>query len=125
MRMHDLISIVDDDPSVCRAVGTLVRSLGYPVRTFGSAEAFLDSGVARESACLISDVRMPGMSGIDLQHRLLVAGIILPLIFIGANPDPGVVNAALSAGAIAFHAKPFDQEELVASIERAMSQKAA
>ena len=123
--MHDLISIVDDDPSVCRAVGALVRSLGYPVRVFGSAQAFLESGIVRESACLISDVRMPGMSGIDLQRHLIAAGIALPLIFIGANPDPGVMHAALAAGAIAFHAKPFDHHKLAESIDRAVSQKAA
>lgn len=123
--MHDLISIVDDDPSVCRAVGALVRSLGYPVRTFSSAEAFLESGIARQSACVISDVRMPGMSGLDLQHHLLAAGVILPLIFMAANPDPGVIHAALAAGAVAFHAKPFDHEKLAESIERALSDKAA
>jgi FixJ family two-component response regulator len=123
--MHDLISIVDDDPSVCRAVGTLVRSLGYPVRTFNSAEAFLDSDFARESACLISDVRMPGMSGLELQRHLIAMGIVLPLIFMAANPDPGMVRGALAAGAIAFHTKPFDGEKLAESIERAVSQKAA
>ena len=123
--MHDLISIIDDDPSVCRAVGALVRSLGYPVRTFNSAETFLESGVARESACVISDVRMPGMSGLDLLHHLVAAGIALPLILITANPDPGVVQAALGAGAVAFLGKPFDQATLAASIERAVSQKAA
>jgi len=123
--MHDLISIVDDDPSVCRAVGALVRSLGYPVRLFHSAETFLESGIVGESACLISDVRMPGMSGIDLQRHLLTAGIALPLIFIGAVPDPGVVHACLAAGAIAFHAKPFDDDKLAESIKRALSRRAA
>ena len=119
--MHDLISIVDDDPSVCRAVGTLVRSLGYPVQTFPSAEAFLDSGAATESACVISDMRMPGMSGLDLQKHLLSAGIVLPLIFIAANPEPAVVSQARAAGAFAFHAKPFDHRDLVSSIEAALS----
>ena len=123
--MHDLISIVDDDPSVCRAVGVLVRSLGYPVRTFSSAEAFLESDAARESACLISDVRMPGMTGIELQRHLIAAGIALPLIFMAAIPDPAMMRAALTAGAIAFHTKPFDGEKLAESIERAVSQRAA
>jgi FixJ family two-component response regulator len=123
--MHDLISIVDDDPSVCRAVGALVRSLGYPVRTFTSAEAFLESEAARESACVISDVRMPGMTGLELQRHLIAAGIALPLIFITAIPDPAMMRAALGAGAIAFHAKPFEGEKLAESIERAVSQKAA
>lgn len=123
--MHDFISIVDDDPSVCRAVGALVRSLGYPVRLFNSAEAFLESDVARESACLISDVRMPGMTGIELQHQLIAAGIALPLIFMAANPDPAMMRAALASGAIAFHTKPFDGEKLAESIERAVSRKAA
>jgi FixJ family two-component response regulator len=123
--MHDIISIVDDDPSVCRAVGTLVRSLGYPVRTFNSAEAFLESEAARESSCLVSDVRMPGMTGLELQRHLIAAGIALPLIFMAANPDPAMVHAALATGAIAFHAKPFEGEKLAESIERALSQKAA
>ena len=123
--MHDIISIVDDDPSVCRAVGALVRSLGYPVRTFPSAEAFLDSGAPAESACVISDVRMPGMSGLDLQRTLLAAGIVLPLIFMAANPDLDVIRQALAAGAIAFHAKPFDHQQLAASLERALSDDAA
>jgi len=120
-----VISIVDDDPSVLRAVGTLVRSLGYPVVTFGSAEAFLESGAVEKSSCVISDVRMPGMSGLELQSQLLAAGIVIPLIFMAANPDPGVVQAALAAGAIAIHAKPFDHESLAASIEQALSDDAA
>jgi FixJ family two-component response regulator len=123
--MHDLISIVDDDPSVCRAVGALVRSLGYPVRTFTSAETFLESSAARESACLISDVRMPGMTGVELQGHPIAAGIALPLIFMAAIPDPAVMSAAFTAGAIAFHTKPFDGEKLAESIKRALSQKAA
>jgi FixJ family two-component response regulator len=123
--MQDLISIIDDDPSVRRAVGTLVRSLGYPVLTFGSAEEFLDSDAVVKSACVISDVRMPGMSGLDLQHRLIAAGIVIPLIFVAANPDPGVVHRALASGAIAVHEKPFDQEVLASSIAQALDDDAA
>ena len=123
--MRDIISIVDDDPSVCRSVGALVRSLGYSVQTFPCAEAFLDSGAPAQSACVISDVRMPGMSGLDLQRILLAAGIVLPLIFMAANPDPDVIRQALAAGAIAFHAKPFDHQQLATSIEHALSDDAA
>jgi CheY-like chemotaxis protein len=98
---------------------------GYPVRTFTSAETFLESSAARESACLISDVRMPGMTGVELQGHLIAAGIALPLIFMAAIPDPAVMSAAFTAGAIAFHTKPFDGEKLAESIKRALSQKAA
>ena len=123
--MHDIISIVDDDPSVCRAVGALVRSLGYPVQTFLSAEAFLDSGAATETVCVISDIRMPGMSGLELQAYLFAAGLALPLIFIAANPEPATVSAALAAGAFAVHSKPFDQHKLASSIAQALADDAA
>ena len=122
--MHDFISIVDDDPSVCRAVGALVRSLGYPVRTFDSAKAFLESEAPRASACVISDVRMPGMSGLDMQRYLVAAGLAVPLIFIGGDPDPRIVRAVLAAGAFAFHAKPFDLERLAQSIQQALDDDA-
>ena len=123
--MQDLISIVDDDPSVCRAVGTLVRSLGYPVRMFGSAEQFLESEAVPRTACVITDLPMPGMSGLDLQHHLLTAGIVVPLIFLAANAEPGIVQAAFAAGAVAFHDKPFDSDTLASSIARALSDDAA
>ena len=123
--MQDLISIVDDDPSVCRAVGALVRSLGYAVRTFGSAEQFLESGAVPRTACVITDLRMPGMTGLDLQYHLIAAGIIVPLIFLAANADPGVVQAAYAAGAVAFHGKPVDHETLASSIAHALSDDAA
>ena len=114
-----MISIIDDDPSVCRAVGTLVRSLGYPVCTFNSAEAFLDSGIAPKSACVISDVRMPGMSGLDLQQALLVAGRPLPTIFISAHDDAAARGQAIRAGALTFLAKPFDDTALRAAVRSA------
>jgi len=121
----EAISIVDDDASVCRGLAALVRSLGYPARTFGSGQEFLDSDALAHTACLISDVRMPGMNGIELQARLAAEGHRIPIIFIAANPDPGVMRQALSAGAIAFHTKPFDEEHFISSIERALSDKAA
>ncbi len=118
-----VISIVDDDPSVGRALATLLRSFGHTVRTFTSAEAFLASGAQHESACVISDMRMPGMSGRDLQRELVAAGLAIPLIFVTANMPPSVAQEALAAGAIAVHAKPPDASALVASVEEALRRR--
>jgi FixJ family two-component response regulator len=103
-----LISIVDDDDTVRGATESLVRSLGFESRTFASAEAFLQSSSLPETRCLILDVQMPNMSGIELQERLSELGFEIPIIFITAYPDDGVRQRALQAGAIAFLLKPFE-----------------
>jgi FixJ family two-component response regulator len=115
-----MISIVDDDKSVREAAKMLVRSLGYATATFASAEEFLESGRLRDTACLITDVQMPGMSGVDLQSHLTANGHCLPVIFVTAYPEASVRERAMDAGAIAFLSKPFSEESLIACLDQAL-----
>jgi FixJ family two-component response regulator len=103
-----LISIVDDDEWIRGALEALVRSLGFATRTFASAEAFLQSSVVGETRCLILDVQLPKMSGVELQHHLSHLGFEIPIIFITAYPDERVKARALNGGAICFLHKPID-----------------
>jgi FixJ family two-component response regulator len=103
-----LISIVDDDDLTRAAMETLLRSLGFSARSFASAESFLQSSSLAETRCLILDVQMPKMSGVDLQDHLFRSGFDIPIIFITAYPNEGVKARALNAGAIAFLYKPLD-----------------
>jgi FixJ family two-component response regulator len=116
-----MISVIDDDESVRFAVENLVSSVGHEVRTFASAESFLASEAAGRTTCLISDVQMPGMQGLELQELLLAKGCDLPIIFITAFPDPVVRQRALSAGAVGFLGKPFEPDELIAILEKIVS----
>jgi FixJ family two-component response regulator len=103
-----LISIVDDDDAVRGATESLVRSLGFETRVFASAVAFLQSPSLLETRCLILDVQMPNMGGIELQERLAELGLDIPIIFITAFPDDAVRQRALQGGATAFLLKPFE-----------------
>jgi FixJ family two-component response regulator len=103
-----LISIVDDDDWIRGAIEALVRSLGLATCTFTSAEAFLESSVVTETRCLVLDVQLPNMSGIELQHHLSHLGFDVPIIFITGYPDETVKARALNAGAICFLYKPVD-----------------
>ena len=103
-----VISIVDDDDTVRAATESLVRSLGFETHTFASAESFLQSTSPRETRCLILDVQMPNMSGIDLQDRLSELGFEIPIIFITAYADEAVRQRAMEAGAVAFLLKPLE-----------------
>ena len=116
-----MISIVDDDASICDATRALIRSLGYMARTFRSAEEFLVSDEATESCCLITDVQLAGLNGLELQRRLIAAGSKIPIIFITAFSDENVRNRALDAGAIGFLIKPFEEEHLIACLQKALS----
>lgn len=117
-----MISIVDDDPFARDAIGDLVQSLGYRAVTYPSAEQFLDSGSIGEVACLITDLQMPGMTGLDLQDYLQTAGYKTPVIFISAFPEERIRTRALSAGAVAFLSKPFKEDSLIGSINTALAQ---
>jgi FixJ family two-component response regulator len=119
-----VISIIDDDGSVRAATGNLVRSLGYAVHTFASAEDFLRSPHLNDTSCVITDVRMPAMSGLDLQACLLARGQILPFIFVTAFSVESDREQALKAGATCFLSKPFDGETLVECLETALAQTA-
>jgi FixJ family two-component response regulator len=115
-----VISIVDDDESVRAATKTLLRAVGYYVETFASAELFLDSGVLRETKCLILDIRMPGIDGLELQRRLNAAESRVPIIFVTAHDDKANRRKAIEAGAVEFFRKPFDANTLVGAIQMAL-----
>ena len=115
-----LVAIVDDDEHVRQATGALLRSLGYRVATFGAAEEYLKSNQLHETSCLITDVQMPGMSGIELQAHLKAEGHRIPVIVITAFPDDGVRDRAVQHGATGFLTKPFSQESLTACLDRAL-----
>jgi FixJ family two-component response regulator len=115
-----LISIVDDDNVVRRALESLVMSLGFRACAFPSAEAFLQSAQLAETSCLISDVQMPGISGVQLQNRLADLGLSIPTIFITAYPDDSVRTRVLGSGAVCFLLKPFDPQSLIECLDDAL-----
>jgi FixJ family two-component response regulator len=115
-----VISIIDDDASVRAAANRLVRSLGYIAHPFASAREFLESSQVDDTSCLIADVQMPGMSGLELQSLLRAQGRVLPIIFITAFPEDSVRKRALDAGAICFLTKPFDGPTLVKYLDEAL-----
>lgn len=121
MSKAPVISIVDDDESVREATEFLVRSLGYSAETFASAEEYLQSGRADDSSCLITDLRMPGMSGADLQDLLIADGNRTPVIFISASLDEQVRARVLDAGAYGFLHKPFDEQSLIDCLNKALN----
>ncbi len=116
-----LVAIVDDDDSVRGTLQELLRAAGFSSRAFDSAEAFLGSGHQQETACLITDIRMPGMSGLELQARLKAEQCRIPTIFITAHGDEEMRFRALRAGAVEFLSKPFDDEVLVESVRAALN----
>ena len=119
-----LISIVDDDHSVRESLARLIRSVGFGVQLFGSAEEFLNAGLSREPDCLILDIRMPGMNGLELQRELSVSERDLPVIFITAHgSDEGVRARALGAGAVDYLLKPLKEDEVLQAIDAALSSK--
>ena len=111
------ISVVDDDESVRTATEALLRSIGYEVKTFASAELFLESGALRETECLVLDVQMPGIDGLELQRELNEAGFRVPIIFITANEEGTHRQRAIEAGAVNFFCKPFDAKAFLAAIQ--------
>ena len=120
-RVIGIVGIVDDDESIRMAIRSLLRSLGFKVETFGSAEDILGSARLDDIACLIVDLRLPGMSGVDLQRQLLAAKRELPMIFISAHDDPVAQQQALTAGALAFLRKPFSEKSLIDAIRSGIS----
>jgi FixJ family two-component response regulator len=118
------IYVVDDDESIRTGLGRLLRSVGFRVTTFVSAQDFLEHGQADNGALLVLDVRMPGISGLELQKRLSARSSWLPIIFLTAFEDPQARNEALKAGAIAFLQKPVDEETLLEAIKRSLPRQA-
>jgi CheY-like chemotaxis protein len=115
-----LISVVDDDESIRVATKALLRSLGWAVHTFASAEDFLHSPHVNDTSCLVVDVQMPGMSGIELQRVLTAWGHSTPTIFITAFPENRIRVQLLEAGAVCFLSKPFDEQSLIGCLDRAL-----
>ncbi|MBO4226729.1 response regulator transcription factor [Bradyrhizobium neotropicale] len=115
-----MISIIDDDASVRTATDNLLRSFGYGVLTFGSADEFLQSGVLDQTACVIADVNMPGTNGVELLLRLRARGNEIPFIFITAFPEAAVSAHAASAGAVCLLTKPFETDNLIQNLEQAL-----
>jgi FixJ family two-component response regulator len=116
-----MISIIDDDNSFRHALVGLIRSLGYGARGFESAEEFVEADVARNSACIITDVQMPGMSGIDLQRFLTRSQCPVPVIMITARTEPGLEDEALASGAVCLLRKPFEVSVLTDCLRRALN----
>jgi FixJ family two-component response regulator len=116
----NLISVVDDDESVRRTTTLLIESFGFRAAAFESAESFLSSGQLRDTTCLIVDVQMPGMNGLDLQSNLAAAGCGIPIIFITAYESKDSRQRAMQAGAAAFLGKPFSDEQLLQIIRSSL-----
>jgi FixJ family two-component response regulator len=120
---NSLVSIIDDDLSVREATTSLLESHGYLTATFASAEEFLGSERLQDTSCLVTDVRMPGVNGVDLQRRLIDAGHRIPTIFMTAYPEEHLRAAALDGGALAFLSKPVSEERLISCLEGALEKR--
>jgi FixJ family two-component response regulator len=116
-----LVTVVDDDPAMLRAIERLLATKGFDVEAFASAEAFLASTAATKASCLVVDIHLGGMSGIELRHRLAASGSRLPVIFITAHDDEATRKAAMKAGCVALLRKPFLSRLLLDAIEKAAS----
>jgi len=119
-RKEKMVAIIEDDESYRVAVRRLLKSAGFSARSFASAEDFLSSGEQRETGCLIADIRMPGMSGLDLQSKLNSDHCPIPTIFITAHGDEKMRLQAMRGGAVKFLAKPFDGEVLIEAVRVAL-----
>jgi FixJ family two-component response regulator len=115
-----LVAIVDDDDLMRSALQGMMKAVGWPAQAFASAEEFLKSGRQHQTACLIADIRMPGMSGLELQAKLNAEHCRIPTIFITAHGDTKMRMQALRAGAVEFMAKPFDDDVLLESVRAAL-----
>jgi FixJ family two-component response regulator len=115
-----LISIVDDDESIREAIRGLMRSLGYSVEAVASAQEFLSSRHVSRTSCLIADMQMPGMTGLELHRHLLASGTPVPTILITAFPDNAARERALAAGVVGYLSKPFDEDDLLACVRSAL-----
>ena len=117
-----VVVAVDDDDRVRASIQSVLESAGYEAVVFASAEAFLESGVLRQATCLLADVRLPGMDGLELQRRIRRARPQLPIIFITAHDDEHIRQQALRDGAVDFLVKPFDAAQLLENIEGVANQ---
>lgn len=116
-----LIAIVEDDESLRQAIVGLVRSLGYRVAAYANAEDFLAADAGRPSNCVITDIQMPGLSGIDLKLRLAADGVTTPVIMVTARAEPALHEKAMASGAYCLLRKPFTAEALIECLEQALA----
>jgi FixJ family two-component response regulator len=119
------IVVIDDDASVRRALRRLLQSAGFTVGTFGTAREFLDADYWAQTACLVLDIHLSGMSGVELQEYLAVSGVPIPIVFITALDDVATREQVNRAGAVGYLRKPFDQNTLIEAISRAIGQDAS
>jgi FixJ family two-component response regulator len=115
-----VVAVIDDEPTMLKAIERLLNAHGFATRVFVSAEAFLDGDAQTEASCLILDIHLGGMSGIDLRHRLTESGSPLPIIFMTAVDDEATRREAMDAGCIAYLRKPFPAKMLIGAIDKAM-----
>jgi FixJ family two-component response regulator len=115
-----MISIVDDDECARKGIERLARSLGHVVVTYASAEDFLDSNHVNDTSCLITDVHLPGLSGVELHQRLLADGFAVPTIFVSGLADQTIRTQVLASGAVGFLSKPFGQKSLIDCLKTAL-----
>ena len=120
LKRQKIIAVVDDDPSMLRATKDLLDAHGFATELFTSAEEFLDHGAAAQADCLLLDIHLGGMSGIELRHQLRISSPTLPVIFMTALDDEGTRGQAEKAGCVAFLRKPYSSRQLVDAIEKAM-----
>lgn len=120
LKHKSLITVVDDDESVREALENLISSVGFEVKLFASAEDFLDSDTPLQTDCAVLDVRLPGITGLELQRRLAADGQRIPVIIITAQGDDKTRDEAVAGGAVAFLKKPFKEEVLLAALESAL-----
>jgi FixJ family two-component response regulator len=118
--IRPIVYVIDDEITVGRALQRLLRSVGLAVRTFTSAQEFLDASPQDAQGCLVLDVRMPGMSGLEVQQRLAAAGISLPVIFLTGHADIEMTVRAMKAGAVEFLTKPFHEQQLLDAVQSAL-----
>ncbi|MGY8817797.1 MAG: response regulator transcription factor [Pseudomonadales bacterium] len=121
MKTPHIVFVVDDDPSMRDALSSLLRSTGLNVQTFESAQSFLDCQRPERPSCLVLDIRMPGLSGLELQQHLLALSDDVPIIFITAHGDIPLTVRAMKAGAIEFLSKPFEEHALLLAIEQGLA----
>lgn len=115
-----IIAIVDDDPSARKGLERLIRSLGWKAQSFGSAQEFLASAQTEAPSCLVLDLQLPGLSGLDLQKRMTEAGVETPIVFLTGHGDIPASVRAMKAGAIEFLTKPVDEQDLLNAIQEAI-----
>ena len=120
-----IIAVIDDDASVRRALQRLLQSAGFTVETFATAREFLNTNYEAQTACLVLDVHLPGMSGFQLQEYLAASGVPIPVVFITAYDDESTRERVNRAGAVGYLRKPFDQSTLIEAITRATGQNAS